>query len=246
MIVLVHGYTNCPAQYSALAPLLFEQGSNILLVPLPHHGLADLMNEEQSRLSAGEIAAYADQVVDIANGLGDQVVMVGISLGGVTTAWAAQNRADIYRAVVISPAFGFKVVPGPLTRLASRTFSLLPNMYIWNEPQLEADSLPAHNYPRISTRALAQILRLSLATQGLMRQKSPAAGSILVITNLDDQGVDNGAIGKVVDLWRLHGAAVETYQFPADLHLPHGLIDPQEPGQNIAVVYPRLLELIDR
>ena len=35
-------------------------------------------------------------------------------------------------------------------------------------------------------------------------------------------------------------------QFPADLYLPHGLIDVQEPEPNVAVVCPKLLELIDR
>ena len=43
-----------------------------------------------------------------------------------------------------------------------------------------------------------------------------------------------------------YGLDVQTYQFPADLHLPHGLIDVQEPDQNVAVVYPKLLELIDQ
>lgn len=245
-IIFVDGYGSCPASFEALGKEFYDRGYNVLAAPLPHNGLADRMTTEQAKLRAEELVRYTDQIVDIGRGVGDHLTLVGISAGGLATGWAAQQRVDIDRAVLISPGFGFKVVPGPLTRLASRTFSLLPNMYIWNEPQLEADSLPAHNYPRISTRALAQILRLSLATQGLMRQKSPAAGSILVITNLDDQGVSLPAIGRVVDVWRLHGADVETYQFRADLQLPHGLIDPQEPGQNIAVVYPKLLELIDR
>ncbi|HEY5901102.1 MAG TPA: alpha/beta hydrolase, partial [Anaerolineales bacterium] len=217
-----------------------------LAAPLPHNGLADRMTTEQAKLRAEGLFRYTDQIVDIGRGVGEHLTLVGISAGGLATGWAAQQRQGIDRAVLISPGFGFKVVPAPLTALVSRAVILLPNRYIWNDTELEANSSPDHNYPRISTRALGQILRLSLATQALMRQKAPAASSILVITNLDDQGVDNGAIGKVVDLWRLHGAAVETYQFPADLHLPHGLIDPQEPGQNIAVVYPRLLELIDR
>jgi hypothetical protein len=120
-------------------------------------------------------------------------------------------------------------------------------MYIWSDPELKADAPPDHNYPRVSTRSLGQILRLSLATQALMRQKAPAAGSILVITNLDEPGVNLVSIDKVVDLWRSYGTTdVQTYQFPANLHLPHGLIDALEPGQNVEVVYPKLLELIDQ
>jgi pimeloyl-ACP methyl ester carboxylesterase len=42
----------------------------------------------------------ADEVVDIAQGLGEQVSMAGISMGGVVTAWAAQNRPDIARPIL--------------------------------------------------------------------------------------------------------------------------------------------------
>jgi len=44
------------------------------------------MTDEQSQLTADELVAYADEMVDIAQGLGEQVIMVGISAGGVTTA----------------------------------------------------------------------------------------------------------------------------------------------------------------
>ena len=57
---------------------------------------------------------------------------------------------------------------------------------------------------------------------------------------------DNSSL-QVVRPGRAFGAAdVETYHFPAELHPPHGLIDVREPDQNVAVVHPKLLELIDR
>jgi hypothetical protein len=59
--------------------------------------------------------------------------------------------------------------------------------------------------------------------------------------------VDNVVTDKVVDLWRAHGAEVQTYQFPADLHLEHGMFDVQDPDQDVvAMVYSKLLELIDQ
>ena len=110
-IILVHGYTNCPQQFNTLGQQFYDLGYNVLIAPLPHHGLADRMIEEHGLLTAEELAAYADETVDLAQGLGDQVVMMGISAGGVTTAWAAQHRSDIDLAVIISPAFGFKTDP---------------------------------------------------------------------------------------------------------------------------------------
>jgi carboxylesterase len=246
-IVFVDGYGSCPASFRELGEQFHHRGYNVLAVPLPYNGLADRMTDEQAKLRAEDLVSYMDQVVDIGRGLGDHLTVVGISAGGLSTGWAAQERQDIDLAVLISPGFGFKQVPGPLTRLASRAFIFLPNMYIWNDSQLKTDVVPDHNYPRISTHSLGQILRLSLATQARMRQNPPAARSILVITNLDEPGVSLPAIDRVVDAWRSYRPAeVQTYEFPADLHLPHGLIDPQEPAQNTVVVYPKLLELIDR
>jgi carboxylesterase len=245
-IVFADGYGSCPASFKELAAQFYDRGYNVLAVPLPYNGLADRMTNEQAKLQAEDLVRYADAVVDIGRGLGERLTMIGISCGGLATGWAAQQRQDVDLAVLISPGFGFKVVPEPLTPFASRAFQRLPNTYVWSHSELKADARPYHNYPRISTHALGQILRLSIATQALMRQKPPAARSILIITNLDDPGVSLVAIRRVVDLWRADGAEVQTYQFPADLHLPHGLIDVEEPAQNVAVVYPKLLELIDR
>ncbi|MEZ4769589.1 MAG: hypothetical protein R2844_14305 [Caldilineales bacterium] len=43
---------------------------------------------------------------------------------------------------------------------------------------------------------------------------------------------------------RLQGSAVETYQFPAQLGLPHDVIDPNQTEQKVDEVYPVLVELI--
>lgn len=251
-IIFAPGYGSCPAAFKELGTQFYDRGYNVLIAPLPYYnGLADRMTTEQAKLRAEDLVRYTDEVVDIGRGLGDHLTLAGISAGGLVTGWAAQQRQDVDQAVLISPGFGFAVVPERLTPLVSRAFIRLPNWFIWEDPELKADAPPEHNYPRASTRALAQILRLSLATQALARQKAPAVGSILVVTNLNDPDLDNVVTGKVVDLWRAHGAAdVQTYQFPVDLQLGHDLTDLQQPDQNAAavisaVVYPKLLELID-
>jgi alpha-beta hydrolase superfamily lysophospholipase len=114
-IILVHGYTNCPQKFRTLGQRFYDLGYNVLLAPLSYHGLADRMTTAHAQLKAEDLAAYADEAVDIAQGLGDKVIRLGISSGGVTTSWAAQNRSDIDLAVIISPVFGFKQIPTPLT-----------------------------------------------------------------------------------------------------------------------------------
>jgi hypothetical protein len=81
----------------------------------------------------------------------------------------------------------------------------------------------------------------------LAQRKAPAAVSILVITNLNDPAVDNIVTDEVVNLWRTRWAKeVQTYRFPADLGLGHDIIGVDDPNMNVAVVYPKLLELIDQ
>jgi pimeloyl-ACP methyl ester carboxylesterase len=68
-IILVHGYTNCPAQFRELGRELYDRGFNVLIAPMPHHGLANRLNDEQGQLTAKELTVYADELVDLAHGL---------------------------------------------------------------------------------------------------------------------------------------------------------------------------------
>jgi len=244
VIVLVHGYTNCPQQFHELGQRFYDLGYNVLLAPLPHHGLADRLTEEQAQLKAEELVTYADEMVDIAQGLGEQVVMLGISGGGVTTAWAAQYRSDIDLAVIVSPAFGYQQIPTTLTVPAGNLYLAMPNSFRWWDPSRQAELGPPYAYPRFSTRALAELLRLGFAVQVAAQREPPAASSILVVTNANDTAVNNVLTAGVVKAWREHEANVATYEFEAESRLGHDLIDPTLPDARIDIVYPRLIDLI--
>ena len=43
-IIFVHGYTLCPQMFEALGKKFYDLGYNVLIPPLPHHGLADRLN----------------------------------------------------------------------------------------------------------------------------------------------------------------------------------------------------------
>ncbi len=243
-IVLVHGYTNCPQQFYELGVRFYHAGYNVLIAPLPHHGQADRMTTEHAQLTAEELAAYADETIDIACGLGKKVTMMGISAGGVTTAWAAQNRSDLDLGIIISPAFGFKQVPTPLTAAAMNIFRFLPDSFEWWDPVLKEKVPPAHTYPRYSRHALVEILRLGYSVQAEADRKAPAAKRVVVILNANDNMINNDLTMKVVNIWKEHQAGVTTYEFPANLKLPHDIIGPSQPTQRIDIVYPRIMELI--
>lgn len=246
VIVFVHGYTNCPEQFAQLGKRFYDLGYNVLIVPAPHHGLVDRMTDEQGLIISEELAAYTDQVVDIAPGLGKYVVMAGISMGGVITSWAAQNRSEIDLTVILSPAFGFKEVPSWLTVPAANIFEVLPVAYeFWNQT-LKENAGPFYAYPRYTKRALVEIMRLGFAVRVAAQRTAPAARSILVVTNGNEPGVSNEVIAQMVQLWRDDHANLATYEFEASLGLGHDIIDPNDSSGNIAVVYPRLIDLINK
>jgi len=244
-IVLVHGYTDCPEQFSALGEQFYILGYNVLIAPLPHHGLLDRLNDEQAQLMAEELAAYGGQMLDIAQGLGEHVTMLGLSGGAMVTAWAAQERPDLDQAVLVAPAFGYQQVPTPLTRPAARLYQFLPNTYRWKDDKQQAGALPLHSYPRFATRALAQVLRLGDAVQVAASRQAPAAARIVVVTNANDQRVNNPLTAQVVAQWRRQSAAVETYEIPAAFALPHDVIEPDPPNANTATVYATLIDLVE-
>jgi pimeloyl-ACP methyl ester carboxylesterase len=244
VIVFIHGYSNCPRQFKQLGACFFALGYNVLSAPLPHHGLTDRMNTEHAQLTAEELLGYGDQMVDIARGLGEQVVLVGLSVGGNVTAWEAQTRADLNLAVVMAPVFGYQQIPLWLTPAVTNLCLIAPNFFQWWDPVLKTAAGVPHSYPRFASRALAQSLRLGYAVQAQARRQSPAARRILLVTNANDPSVPKTPIVALAKHWREHGAYLRTYEFPANWRLGHDFIDPEQPDANINAVYPRLVKLI--
>jgi pimeloyl-ACP methyl ester carboxylesterase len=246
-IILVHGYTNCPQQFHELGQRFYDLGYNVLIAPLPYHGLADRLTDAHAKLTAEELAVYADETVDIAQGLGDKVTMMGISAGGVTTAWAAQNRNDIDLAVIISPAFGFLQVPTPLTAAVMNIYMTLPDEFVWWDADLkEKGPSPAYAYPRYSKHALVQILRLGFATQAKAQEMPAAAKKMVVVFNPNDTSVNNALNMDIVKMWQKQGTNVTTYDLKAELNVGHDVIDPTQPYANIEAVYPILIDLVNK
>jgi predicted alpha/beta-hydrolase family hydrolase len=88
-------------------------------------------------------------------------------------------------------------------------------------------------------------LRLGLAVRRQASMRRPAAGSIVVVTNADDDSVDSTLTSETAAIWERDGADVTRYQFPKEAHLPHEMIDPTEPGAVPGLVYPTLTALAE-
>ena len=237
-LVLIHGLTNCPQQYVQLAPLFQAHGYNVIVPRMPHHGLADRDTHALARLTAEELRDYADEVIDIAAGLGREVTVAGISAGGVIAAWLAQFRPDLACAVLIAAAFRLNVIPGPLNTVAMNLFTRLPDLHLTG-----GEKLP-HAYAADSTRGFGEVMLLGEATRRAARTQPACAKSVVVITNASDT-VDNGLVHDLANSWQQHGLhRVSRYEFGAEAQHIHDLIDPTQAKQQTDAVYPLLLDLI--
>ena len=246
-VVFFHSYTNSPQQFVTLAQQCYERGFNVLVPRAPHHGLAERLTNETAQLTAEELAVYADLAVDIAHGLGEQVVIAGLSMGGVLTAWLAQQREDITLGLILSPAFSVRALPTRFARLAAELIQLAPDTFRWWDPVLKNTDLPPlHAYPRFSMHGLTQIMRLGFAMQAMSQVSKPAARQVCLILNANDDAVDNVLSQGIFKNWISAGAEnASCYTFSAELDLPHDYIDPIQLNQDINKTYPTLLDLME-
>ena len=247
VVLIFHGLTNCPAQFDSLARAAYERGANVFVPRLPRHGFADRMTNELGKSDARELVAFTDRACDAAAGLGDTLTVVGLSVGGTLAAWAAQEREDVDRAVLIAPMIGVAKAPGALTPVVTRLTSLLPNLFVWwNDKEKESLRGPSHVYPRFASRAVAATLLVGGETMQQARRKSPGARRAAIVTIEGDQAVDNAQIESLARLWE-HAerpAAVQRCRFAKDLGLNHDIVDLEQVGADPAVTYPVLTRLI--
>jgi carboxylesterase len=247
VVVMFHGLTNCPAQFDSLAQLVYAKGANVWVPRLPRHGFADRMTDELARSDAREWCAFTDSVLDAAQGLGDTVTVVGLSTGGTLAAWAAQERPDVDRVVLIAPMIGVARAPGAWTPVVARLTALLPNLFVWWDDKKKTELAgPKHVYPRFASRAVAATLLVGGETMQDARRSPPGARRAAFVTVGGDPAVDNAAIATLADLWSRSrpGSVTERYEFPVALKLSHDVVDPEQAGGNPPVTYPVLLRAI--
>lgn len=243
-VVLFHGITNNPAQYAKLAPLLHKTGANVFVPRMPEHGDKDRMTTRLAKLTAETLLASANEAVDIAFGLGERVALLGISMGGSLAAYFGQYRS-VALAVPVAPDFALLQLPYPVSRLFARMFLALPNVFFWWDPRAGIKQRPVTAYPRCSTHALMQTLRVGDDVHAAAKERRPLAGRIVTVVNRCDPAVNNEATQEIANQWcgwnRNGIAYVELRKLPEN----HDIIDPANPHARTDLVYPKLLEILN-
>ena len=235
VFVLLHGFTDLPEQFAVVGQHLFAAGDNVYIPRLPRHGARRASMRSLGRVSAGELARFGDSCVTIASGLGDSIVVVGLSAGGVVAASVAQSHPEVRRAVLIAPA----IAAGRLSDDAAHGLvviaSKLPEITRTNAP---LDSSRSDYVQGITTHGLAQVLRLGQAVRDASGVLEPGAKEMSFLLNEADHTVSEQASIDLAQHWSAHGARVAIHRFPASLALPHNLMEADARGGNVGLVFP--------
>lgn len=246
-ILFFHGYTSSPQQFTPLGELCHKKGWNVFIPRVPHHGHKTRIDESTRKLTQDELVEFANSSLDLTLALGEKVIVAGLSMGGVLTAFLAQTRSGISKAVVISPSLGYCVIPNPFLSLAMKFTMLRPDyMHWWNEEKKELDPGPEYAYAWFSAHGLAHITDLGFKTMKLARSEPPKTGNIWLTINDNDELVDNTNAKKLVASWRrTKPDAVHFHNFPMEMGLVHDLISLEQPKQQVDKVYPKLMEIFE-
>jgi alpha-beta hydrolase superfamily lysophospholipase len=241
VVVLFHGLTDSPLQYAPLAQRLFQEGDNVFVPRLPHHAERAGNVATLAHLTAEELRDLGDLSTDIAHGLGDTVIVSGLSAGGTVAAWVGQYRADVHRVVLVAPALEVTHVPSLLHGAVLRLALRVPNV----TRASPRDSTEPDREPGWATHAVAQTLKLGLAVRDAAARHPAAVHEMIVLLNAHDHTIANGAAIELARRWQRRGATTWVYILPDSLALPHDVIDPRHPGSNVGAVYPVVDALLE-
>jgi len=239
--VLLHGLTASPRTWREFARVRHARGENVLIARLPRHGHRDRMSETLEDLTRDELVAQAARIIDAAHALGEQIVLVGHSLGGALALHLAHRDARVFRAIAIAPFLGIKQLPHDWNAFARRLIERMPNRFLYWNPIDKGRGAPPHGYHRYSTRSLAAGLALGDALRDDARAGPPHAAHVEIVRNAGETSVNNRAIDDLLARWR---AAVRVHRL-VGLGRSHDIVEPERKRAPAARFLPHLHALLD-
>lgn len=243
--VLLHGLTASPRTWREFARIRHQRGENVLIPRLPRHGHADRMSEALAGLTTAELTAHGALIVDAARALGEEIVLVGHSLGGALGLHLAHRDARVFRAIAIAPFLGIKRLPYDWHRWTRRLLEGTPNRFLYWDPIERGRGVPEHGYHRYTTRSLAAGLALADALRQDARSGPPGAQHIEIVRNAGETSVSNRAIDDLVARWRgVGGERVRVHRL-IGAGPSHDVIEPERVRAPALRFLPHLHALLD-
>jgi esterase/lipase len=102
-----HGFTATPEQFIPLAKTFFQAGYNVIIPLLPGHGIAGEWGKDNPPPLPENKQVYQEfglHWLQVAQSLGEKVILGGLSGSGTLVAWLALERSEqIYRTLAFAP-----------------------------------------------------------------------------------------------------------------------------------------------
>ncbi|KQX48658.1 alpha/beta fold hydrolase [Paenibacillus sp. Root444D2] len=97
--LLIHGAWHGAWCWEKIVPMLETAGHRVIAIDLPGHG------EDQTPISEVSLDMYVNRVVATIDGLDQEVILVGHSMGGIVVSQAAEYRPNRIKSLVYLTAF---------------------------------------------------------------------------------------------------------------------------------------------
>ncbi|MEV6631535.1 alpha/beta hydrolase [Actinoplanes sp. NPDC051470] len=229
-VLMLHGYTGCPAEFGRLARQFFDHGYNVYVPREPRHGRVD--DEAHEWVTATELVGYADGAAGITAGLGDEFGVLGLSGGGNLATWLTEYRSDVKRALLLAPFYAPDASQAP-------PMLIKPMTVLWGR-HVMADRRNGDMF----YYALAQYLQVRANFKD--RPVNESLTSIAVAASAADGLIDLGeAFDLPREIARINDVPLQEYEIPAELKLPHDIVGPGSVGTRADDLYARYLTLYE-
>lgn len=221
--LLFHGFTAGCYQFEPLAEALYKVGYNVLVPLVPGHGITGQWNSDNPPPlpeNAETYQQFAQEWLQIAKPLGENLIVGGYSSGGTLAAWLAQEYAqEIEKTLLFAPYLS------GTNKLVDLLVETLPIYYEW----LNKDNPGNFGYGGFSVPALRVFL--DMGQKILDNAKLTSATPMLIVSSESDQATNLNEHQKLFEAIVNHQSKSWYYCFDKDFKIPHTMMTKAE-GNN--------------
>jgi esterase/lipase len=245
VVILLHGMNHSPKHFLHFSQLVFDTGANVLIPLAPFHGVTsrdrtDWIGNSQNLdgVTAEWLQKWGDNAVEIAQGLGQQIDVLGFSMGGTVALYLAGTYPYLNSVVAVAPG----LLPKDLDHLTEFERDMFVNFFsrVHFQSYFSGYSKRPNVMYGYSWTCIAEIARLGRFVQSSLPPFSP----VVLISNCLDDTVSNEQIDKYVQQNKV--SPQNLFVFDETYQLPHDLIDWTRAPNIEHAVYPVLVAFLTR
>ena len=220
IFLFFHGFTAGPYQFEPLGRALFEAGYNVLVPLQPGHGVAGKWDKDNPPPLPSEIEIYqqfALSWLQVAQKLGNQVIVGGLSTGGNLAAWLALERPQqIERSLLFAPSLGSN------NAVVDFLVEVLPIYYEW----LNKDNSGNFGYDGFFIPSFR--IFLDMGKEIIERVEKEPTVPMFVIYSESDRAINHHEIKTLFEALLKQQPKSWYHRFDKSLEIPHTMMTKAE------------------